>query len=197
MDEVPILGRDSDQQIFNEIAAYYDVPAYIRRARNVQNTLDQMMARCRVQREEWLSLVRTRLGLLHALAGDWPVLRPYLADDAQLEGLCQLHAELQPRLRAKIAVSTSPGTLQRGLEQLIESMERFNRRWLAFLTTVDLMPVNAAREGYNRYYVLEKECAVRSIRLAQQGFRHLEMLTLEELTGLLPPLLVPLRAASV
>ena len=59
------------------------------------------------------------------------------------------------------------------------------------LEETDLTEVNALREGYNRYYLLEKECAVRSARLARQGFRRLEPVTLEELAALLPPLPVP------
>ena len=37
-----------------------------------------------------------------------------------------------------------------------------------FLRDVNLSRVNALRDGYNRYYVLEKECAVHSPQLARQ-----------------------------
>jgi hypothetical protein len=81
------------------------------------------------------------------------------------------------------------------VRELAESLERFNRRWLEFLRGVDVGPVNELRDGYNRYYLLEKECALRSPRLARQGFTRLEPLTVAELTALLPPLPVPqLRA---
>jgi hypothetical protein len=60
-----------------------------------------------------------------------------------------------------------------------------------FLHTVNVTPVNELRAAYNRYYLLEKECALRSVRLARQGFRRLEPLTVEELALLLPLLPVP------
>jgi len=51
--------------------------------------------------------------------------------------------------------------------------------------------VNEAREGYNRYYLLEKECAMRSARLARQGFKRLTPFTLDELMRMLPDLSIP------
>jgi hypothetical protein len=51
--------------------------------------------------------------------------------------------------------------------------------------------VNEARDGYNRYYVLEKECAIRSALLARRGFCRLEPFTLEQLAALVPELPVP------
>jgi hypothetical protein len=60
-----------------------------------------------------------------------------------------------------------------------------------FLANVDLTAVNELREGYNRYYVLEKECAVRSARIARQGFTPLPPLTHDELMSQFPLLPVP------
>ncbi len=191
MDDIPILGRDGDGYIYNQVLAQYDVPAFIRRAHQVQEAFDQLLSRCRQQRKEWLLMVRIRLGLLQALAGDWNVLRPWLIDESQVQVLDDLQASLQPRLRARVQSTSSPRVLRRALRALTESIGRFNNRWHAFLPTVDLTPVNALREGYNRYYLLEKECAVRSPRLARQGFHRLEPLTREQLAALLPPLPIP------
>ncbi|MBV9121764.1 MAG: hypothetical protein JO112_00210, partial [Planctomycetes bacterium] len=91
MDNLPIPGRD-ERDVVKQFISQYDVPAYIRRARQVQEAFDQLLERCRRQREEWLRLVRTRLGLLHALAGDWERLGPWLRDEAQVELLHRLHA---------------------------------------------------------------------------------------------------------
>jgi len=77
------------------------------------------------------------------------------------------------------------------LRALRESLATFNRRWLEFLPTIDLTSVNEARDGYNRYYLLEKECATRSPRLARQGFQRLELFTVQELTAMLPILPIP------
>jgi hypothetical protein len=175
--------------------SHYDVPAYVRRARGVQDAFEHLLRTCRAKRDELLAMVRTRVGVLHGLAGDWAVLRPLLADDEQVHALRQLHADLNPKLRVPVTPTSSLWALRRAIRELSESIERFNRRWQEFLPKVDLTRVNELRDGYNRYYLLEKECAVRSPRLARQGFHRLEPLTTEELVLLLPPLPVP-RLAS-
>ncbi len=141
-------------------------------------------------------MVRTRLGQLAALAGDWEALRPALADDDQLDMLRRLHDELRPALRVPVAPTASARALRRSAAALCASIVRFNRRWQEYLGGVDLAPLNALREGYNRHYVLEKECAVRSARLAREGFRRLAPLTAGELAALFPPLPVPRLAGD-
>jgi hypothetical protein len=190
MNDIPALGPDTDREQ-RELMASVDAPAYIRRARRVQEAYDDLVARCRRQRDEWLAIVRVRLGRLQALAGEWSVLRPHVHEDAELERLRRLHEELKPKLRAPVAPTTASGSLQRALRQLIESLERFNRRWQRYLPRIDLTHVNELREGYNRHYVFEKECAVRSAAVARQGFRPLEPLTLADLAAALPLLPVP------
>jgi hypothetical protein len=187
-DDQALLGRDEAHEVFKQFASYYDAPAYVRRARQVEDAFGQLLARCRGQRDEWLRMVRVRLGLLRMQAGDWSVLLPWLEDDGQIDLLERLHIELAPRLRIRLDASASERSLRRSLRELAESIVRFNRRWTEFLPTVDLAPVNALRDGYNRYYLLEKECAIRSPQLARQGFRRLEPLTLSELEGHLPAL---------
>src|SRR5205823_3259395 len=141
---VPILGRDLFQ---SQIEAGYDGPAYVRRARGVHQAFDTLLHRCRKQRDEWLPMVRLRLALLHALAGDWERLRPLLANGGRLEELQGLHAELQPRLRGQVDRTSSVRALRGALCELRESIEYFNRRWLAFVPTLDLTRVNDLREG--------------------------------------------------
>jgi hypothetical protein len=133
-------------------------------------------------------MVRIRLATLQALAGDWAILRPSLADDEQVRVLNELWEMLQPTLRLGIAPTSSVRKLRRAVAELNESIELFNSRWQGFLATVDLTQVNSLRDGYNRYYLLEKECAMRSPRLARQGFRPIAPLTTDEL-GLVLPLL--------
>jgi hypothetical protein len=190
MDDIPILGRDEDR-LLKQIEARYDAPAYVRRARDVQGAFDGLLQKCRAKRNELLGMVRIRLGALHGLAGEWDALRPLLADDEQVHVLQQMYADLNPQLRVPVAPTSSARTLRRALRELSASLERFNRRWREFLPQVDLTPVNALREGYNRFYLLEKECALRSPRLARQGFRRLEPLTAGDLAAVLPPLPVP------
>jgi len=175
VEEIPIVGRDDPADIVKRFIANYDAPAYARRARAVEDAYDQLIGRCRRQRDEWLALVRLRVGVLRALSGDWQALRA-LVDGRALIRLAQLHDELAPQLRVPVEPATSERALTRALDELRESIERFNRRWAEYLPTVDL---------------LEKECVVRSARLARQGFQRLEPLTTEHLAALMPLLPVP------
>ena len=193
MDSFPVFGQNNDQRVIQRVLGNYDVLAFVRRARRVREAYDHLLAHCHVQREEWLPILRVHLGILRALAGDWNCVRPLLADDDQIEVLRALERQLQPRLRVSIDPTVSLRKLRNAFEELGDSLRRFNRRWSNFLATVDLNPVNEAREGYNRYYLLEKECAMRSPRLARQGFQKLTPLTLDELTGLFPVLPIPNR----
>lgn len=191
MEEEVILGRDESSEAFKRFLSQYDAPAYIRRARGMQAAFDQLLEHCRRRRAEWLELVRLRIGMLHALAGDWANLRPFLADDEQLDILRYHLAALAAPLRAPVEPSASGRALRRALRELHESLERFNHRWEAFLNGVDLTAVNDLREGYNRYYVLEKECAVRSARIARQGFVPLAPVTTGDLIAQFPLLPMP------
>jgi hypothetical protein len=191
MEDVPILSRDDGSHEFKQFLSIFDAPAYIRRARTVQGALDQLVDHCRQRRAEWLKMVRLRIGLLHALAGDWDNLRPFLADDNQLDILRYHLAALASPLRAPIEPTSSHRTLRRALRELRESLEYFNQRWREFISTLDLTAINELRDGYNRYYVLEKECAVRSARVARQGFVPMQPLTTDDLAAEFPLLPVP------
>src|SRR5687768_1151245 len=136
----------------------YGAPAYVRRARNVETAYDLLLERCRHQREEWLPMVRIRLGTLHALAGGWERLRRFVANE-DTERLRELYDELSPQLRVPVEPTTSSRLIRNALAELCDSLELFNRRWSAYLATMDLKEINELRDGYNRYYVLEKECA--------------------------------------
>jgi hypothetical protein len=189
MDDQPVPIGEMDQRELMELLAQYDAPAYVRRARGVEAALENLLARCKKQRQDLLAMVRLRVGVLRALAGEWAVLLPYLGEE-QVASLEQLHIALAPKLRVEVKVTSSRRTLRRALYDLNESIERFNRRWQVHLRQQDLDIINSLREGYNRYYILEKECALRSSALARKGFEPLPPFTLAELETLLPPLLV-------
>jgi hypothetical protein len=169
----------------------FDAPAYVRRARRVENSLAELLGQCNRQRDEWLEMARILLGRVAALAGTWEALRPHLADDDQLDLLRDLHDQLRPTLRVPVEPTTSRYALRGALRELVEALERINHRWAEYLAEVDLDPINAVREGYNRYYLLEKECALRLAPGARRDFRPLEPFTRGELIALLPPLPVP------
>jgi hypothetical protein len=175
----------------NELMGLFDAPAYIRRARAVDDALAYLLGKARQVREEWLGMARLRLGVLHALAGDWSAVRPWLADDDQVQVLESLRVMLAPRLRLPPEPTRSPRALRHALKELLASLERFNVRWAEYLPKVDVTHVNELREGYNRHYVLEKSCALRSDRLAKLGFEPRAPLDLAELQRHLPLLPVP------
>jgi hypothetical protein len=189
--DIYIPSRDDGRQAFNEVLAHFDGPAYLRRARRVQGAYDQLLDECRRQREEWLALVRVRLGTLRALAGSWQALAPHLPGDEQVRLLEEMCAALEPHLRVPVEPTTSARALRGALRELCASVERFNSRWVAFVRGRDLTALNAERADYNRYYLLEKECAVRSPHIARQGYRPLDPVTHDDLLAALPPLAVP------
>jgi hypothetical protein len=190
--DISIPSREDGRQAFNEVLAQFDGPAYLRRARRVQGAYDQLLDECRRQREEWLGMVRIHLGTLRALAGTWQAMTPHLADEEQVRLLEEMCAALEPHLRVPVEPTTSFRTLRGALHELRASVERFNCRWLAFVHGRDLTALNAERADYNRYYLLEKECAVRSPHIARQGYRPLDPVTHDELLAALPPLTVPI-----
>jgi hypothetical protein len=194
MDEAPILGSNREQKIFNHVMALHGAPAFIRRAQIAQATWDLVVDRCRRQRDKWLGMVRTRLGMLRALAGQWPVLASLVRDGSDLEVLARLEGDLRPVLRYPAEPTTSPRRLRTALKELIASLEYFNQRWQEYLAAIDLTEVNRLRDNYNRYYVLEKECAVRSAAIARQGFQRLPPVAVDDLATLFPPLPEPLAA---
>jgi len=191
MDEQPLLNRDDGDRIFQQVLSHFDAPAYVRRARRVQQAFDDLVARCRRQRDEWLMMVVIRLGTLRILAGTWDRLLPHAANDEQISVLERLWDELKPDLQVRVEPTSVEKTLRRAIGQLATDIEAFNRRWTAFLPSVDLSAVNELRGDYNRYYVLEKECAVRSLAVARHGFRPLPPLTTADLVEVLPELPVP------
>lgn len=192
MEEIPSVPQeDLEGRALRETLVMYDGPAYMRRARRVKGAFDNLLAQCQRQREEWLKMVKVNLGLLYAQAGSWDRLLPLLADEHQLNVLQELYQNLQPRLRAHIAPTSSVRALGQKLNELRASMERFNRRWTTYLQSVDLSTVNELRDGYNRYYVLEKECAVRSHQIARAHFEPLPPLTTDDLFTHFPLLPIP------
>ncbi len=167
----------------------FDVPAYVRRARGVQDALDALLIRCRQQRRQWAAGLRSRLAELLAAVGGWAGLVASVGEPTSAV-VKALWDELTPEEWPLDRVS-APAQYRRLLNDLVSGVRRLNSRFQAHLERLDLTPLNALRDGYNRYFVLEKECALRSPMLAQHGFRRLEPLTTAELARLLPPLPVP------
>jgi len=179
VNEVTILGRGGDERLFKQFAARYDVPAYVRRARRVQEAFDDLVARCRKQREEWLLMPRVYAKTVLGLFGTG-------ADE-----LRELGSMLEISCEAGVIMPVSKRRTRQAIRDLTESITRFDRRWQRYLHELNLDPINQLRDDYNRYYVLEKECALRSARLARIGFQLLRPVTADELLSLMPLLPCP------
>jgi hypothetical protein len=191
MDPVSVPGRDDDQRIIGEMIGRYDAPSFIRRAKRVENTYQLMISDLERRRSEMLAFVRLRLGQVRALAGDWDRLTELLTDRDDLGYLQQLHDELNPELRVPLTPTRSPGPLRAALTELVEALVIFNGRWQKVLDQVDLTRVNAEREGYNRYYLLERECALGSARSARASFQPLQPIDKAEIAAQFPLLRLP------
>jgi hypothetical protein len=191
MDAQPIAGRDDTEQVFKQALSMFGAPAYMRRAARVEAALQALLTACRRQRDEWSLMLVVRLVTLRGLAGEWERLMPFLTDAGQMAALQRLWDELQPEVLVRIEPTTSPRKLRRALAELVQEIETVNRRWDAYLASVDITEVNRQRDGYNRWYILEKECAVRSMAVARQGFVPMAMMAIDELREKLPPLPLP------
>jgi hypothetical protein len=195
MDEAPILGSNREHQIFNQVVAMHGPPAYIRRALQVEAAWVGIVEQCQRRRHEWLGMVRVRLATLQALAGEWTALTPVVGPSS-VDMLAVLAVELRPQLRHAPPPTASPRRLRTAWKELLASLANFNQRWQAYLLGIDLTEVNRLRDGYNRYYLLEKECAVRSAMIARQGFQRLVPARVQDLQTLFPVLPMPLPYSS-
>jgi hypothetical protein len=81
-------------------------------------------------------------------------------------------------------------TEKAALRQFLESAERFNRKWQAYIDGLDLEPVNKPRRDYNQFYVLEKSCAFASEKIAE-GFEPLALIDCAYLFARFPFLALP------
>jgi hypothetical protein len=194
MDDLVIPNKDDDRALFQQMVGQFGGPAFLRRARRADHALAHLLQRLRHARLEMLAMVRLRLGQLHALAGGWERLGRFVDADS-LTMLRRLFEELAPQLRLVLEPSKNDVTIQAGLVDLRESLERFNQRWREVLAQTDLREVNQRRDEYNRFYVFEKECVVGSARIARQGFRPLEPVTPDELAAWFP--LLPDMCAAI
>jgi hypothetical protein len=191
MHQPPPSGDADDRRVLQKMLGFYDGPAFMRRVKRVEEAERIVDAHLQKERDDKLWLVRLRVGQLRALAGAWDVLRPLLATDEALTQLRELHDTLRPTLRMPLAVTQSQRRLRMALAELVESMEAFNCRWQKIIAEADLTAVNELREGYNRHYLIEKECALGDSRVARLGFKRMDPLTRADVWARFPLLSVP------
>jgi hypothetical protein len=176
------ISIDDDRRLLMQLVGQYDAPAYVRRARAVEHAHEQILERCRRQRRDWLAGVRLHLKWMSQAANDGE-LDPTVFEVIQVLRCESEFTEREPMKSGRGMKST--------VRQLRGSVIRFNRRWATFLDRFNLSELNRLRDGYNRYYLLEKECAVGALRLVHSTFRRLEPMTRDELQRLFPPLPMP------
>ncbi len=169
-----------------ELMGLFDLPAFARRGQDVEYSLKRLHARCRLQREELLEMVRLRLRQWAKVATgwhDWPEI--WCSPVHSLWGMA--HSE-EPLWAVRPAPPRQRKTVAR---DLIASLERFNKRWGGFLEALNLDPINQMIDQYNTYYVLEKECVMGSPRLAARHFAPVPQITVASLLEDYPMLPVP------
>jgi hypothetical protein len=182
-DSVPMVSVDREVR---ELMGLFDLPAFARRGQDMEYSLNRVHVRCRDQRDELLEMVRMRLRQWSRVAAG--PRDGFEVFTAPIDSLWQ-HAECEPPEWARSAGSRRQQRIV--ARDLVGSVRRFNQRWLQFLTSLNLGPVNQAIDQYNEYYVLEKECVMGSARLAARHFTRVPRLSPETLLDRFPKLPVP------
>lgn len=190
LDDLIELPEVTDPAI-RRMLGLFDIPAFARRGLDVVEMRDSLRRRCQKQRLEWLGMIHLRLRQWAAAAvgtDDW-----HDVFDSSVAALWELTEAPAPTWAR---VPATRGRRRAAAQDLVASLERFNRRWLGYVQTLDLEPFNRVITKYNEYYTLEKECALGSARLAARFYRPEEPITVEQILGEHPPLPIPrLKAA--
>jgi hypothetical protein len=148
-----------------QLLGLFDVPAFARRGQDLEYGLSRLNARCARERAGMLEMVHLRLRQWSSTVtgpGDWSS-----AFAAPIDALWTLTGADPPAWSLRAA----PLRHQRAAaHRLVASLNRFNRRWLKFISGLDLQVINHSIDQYNHYYLLEKECYLGSARLAARHF---------------------------
>lgn len=156
--------------MFQQLISCFDTPSYMRRSRSVEAEWNAVKSACLRKRTHWLEMPLLRLAQLRqTVDGQWSAVPGLSAMGHQLQALFDKH---QPELA--VPVDHAPLCAPARLATLKDSFDRFNRRWLKFVHEYDLETLNRRRGDYNEYYLLEKECAMISPKIARMGFIMLE-----------------------
>jgi hypothetical protein len=178
-------STEEEQLLF----ALADRPAYLRRADAVEAERRRLFRKLAADRVQLLFRVRLALKTWNRTLVDHPALS---------ERMSPFAAETLARLNDAVFVAgestatpTSVGWAMwapRRWRRLRAAVGDFNAKWRAQLALADASALDRAIESYNRHYVFEKECALRSARLAVLGFAPLPAMTPETLAAEFPPL---------
>jgi hypothetical protein len=166
-------------------------PAFIARARAPQIALDALLLACEAKRDEMLKWPKFHLSMLaHQVHNDWSRLGSLFIVPESVTMLEALHASMPTSTTGQTYWLVSDSA---ALRRFLESADRFNRSWRAYIDGLDLEPVNKPRRDFNQFYVVEKDCAFGSERITE-GFEPLGMIDSGYLCERFPLLIVPIPA---
>lgn len=187
-DEVPLIATDRESR---ELLGMFDTPSFARRGADVEYALKRFHERLKRERDGMLDMLRTRLRQW-AAASTGP--------DAESRFFRDSILALWPLANApEPSWNTAPASerrLRAIARDLIASVERFNRRWSAFLDRLDVAALNHRIDQFNRNYLLEKECVLGSSRLASRFYRPIPRIDRPWLDTHYPTIEVPVQLGS-
>jgi len=170
-----------------------ELPAYVRRARGVEEAIERFHEALAREREERLEITALKVRRLVDL-GDEALAEH--GGDLDRDALAALVAELAEieayrRVRARPA-RTRPADVARAIREVRRSVVRFNEAWEAHLAGEEPYAlVNERIDGYNRWYALERQCALRYVPVNRVSFAPIEPVTPERARARHPGLPCP------
>ncbi|RLS26272.1 MAG: hypothetical protein DWH73_00895 [Planctomycetota bacterium] len=170
-----------------ELMGLFDAPAFARRGRDMEWSIQRTLTLSGKKRLEMLDMVHCRLRMWsNCLTGpnDWQ-----LAFTGPIDYIWALSEAPEPIWKGKVRptrkVAIALGT------SIVQSIERFNTRWVKWLSQLELDTINRQIDHYNKYYLLEKECIVGSSRLASRLYKPVAVIDKDWLIMQFPILAVP------
>lgn len=166
-----ILGRQTDwDDLTKRVLGLFDQPAYIRRALRVDDAVASLHQRLAKQYQEQLRPVRIALAAWHKVLAHDPRAIKVLDETLRIR-IAAMEQQLPPNPEPIPATTSRWIRPTRILDQLLASMDEFNRRWRDYIGAVDVSMIDRRIDEHNQYYLIEKECAFRSPRAAARGYR--------------------------
>jgi hypothetical protein len=171
-----------------------DRPAYLRRGMSVEDAEVRVVRKCEIARDEMLYAVRLRLRFWNRLLHDRPRIRARVSEAAS-ESAADIGAKVFGPGEPSVSVAPPGWSIFAGRHwrAFVTAVEEFNANWRRYLETMPLDDLYRVIDGYNRFYVLEKECAVRSARTALRGFVAKQKPTWKDFLERFPLLPIPPR----
>lgn len=186
---LPFGGPSEDEKALLGLG---DPPAFLRRGQSVADAENRVRRKCETAREEMLFAVKLRLRAWNRLVGDREFIRRSMSAEA-VSAIARLNESVFGADESTVSIEPTgwPVFAGRRWNAIVAAVEDFNRNWRRFIDAFQLDDLHRAIDGYNRYYVLEKECAVRSIHTARRGFTPRTKPKNDDLLDEFPPLIMP------